>query len=198
MSVSVFAKSVSKKFALVVAESSTICFNNSVEGLASMTTTFSVPPIGTSGTKRGSAKMAIRGDQWNDLVMELASFDQEADLGDLDPAECARRTIHVNDDGDVTFKVSLAKHSRFITVPAGEWRGTSGDGFLDLIEYYAASAPELYVNHKEQVAAIQAADEAAKAAKAARKADTAAKQEAPARVITRKAVADEPASEPTE
>lgn len=74
------------------------------------------------GQGKGSTKVQIDGSEFCDVASLLGSFDPDAEESDeeLSALECIRRTLK-RDGENVTFKVSLAKHSRSVSVPVGTW-----------------------------------------------------------------------------
>ena len=108
------------------------------------------------GTGRGSAKVELTGDQLPSVADALEAFDADADLSGLSPEECIARTISRDSDGVTTFKLSLAKNSRAVKIPAGEW-----DNFCTLMRANANSV-EAAVAHYRNLSESAEAAEAAK------------------------------------
>jgi hypothetical protein len=76
-------------------------------------------------TGTASTVFKVSGDQIGSLAAVLADFNVDAEEV-VDPnmtmEETVRRTIQVDtESGNVSFKLSLAKHSRSVNVPVAEW-----------------------------------------------------------------------------
>lgn len=112
------------------------------------------------GNGKGSTVLPLPA---TDLPNMLAALTEPvSDLDKLPPSECIRRTIARDaETGEVTFKVSLAKHSRTVIVPSGEW-----DNFLAYVTKLSENRDEA-VKHYRNATAKEEAAEAEKARKAA-------------------------------
>lgn len=127
------------------------------DGEAAYTVETSVP------NGKGSTVLKLAGSELSSVREALEGFNPESDLSKLPPAEAIRRTIGREDDGSITFKVSLAKSTRTVVVPPGEW-----DNFLEFVanlDDTRADGIEHYRN-VTQAAEREAAEKAAKAAAA--------------------------------
>lgn len=116
------------------------------------------------GNGKGSTVLPLGAADLPSIVGALSA--PLVDLDKLSPAECIRRTIARTPATDtepavISFKVSLAKHSRTVIVPEDQWPAflayvtTLNDRRLDAIAHYRASSDKAE------------AEAAAKAAKAA-------------------------------
>ena len=105
------------------------------------------------GTGRGSAKLELTGDQFPSVADALEAFSPDADLSGLSPAECVERTISRDKDGNTTFKLSLAKNSRTIKIPAGEW-----DNFLGYVRACSDSIPAAVAHDRAMVGQMESSE----------------------------------------
>lgn len=76
------------------------------------------------GAGKGSSKILIEATDFIEVTAYLKAFDPDQELGEveLSPLECVKRTLEATDT-EVSFKVSLAKHSRKVTIPRAQWAG---------------------------------------------------------------------------
>jgi hypothetical protein len=93
------------------------------------------------GSGRGSAKVELTAESLPTVREYLADWEPE-DLSALSPLECIQRTINRDDDGNVTFKTSLAKNSRSVKIPAASWDDFLG--YLTDLEGHVEGAVEHY------------------------------------------------------
>lgn len=125
------------------------------DGSAGLVLSFSV------GNGKGSTLVELRGNQLDEVANELAGW-EPVDVDKLSPSECIRRTIARDPEtGEVTFKVSLAKNSRTVTVPGDSW-----NDFVEFMDTYAGNVGEGVKHYRGVVATIEA-EAAVKAAKEA-------------------------------
>lgn len=120
-----------------------------------------------ASVKTGTASTVFRidGDKVGSLANVLAEFDLTAEAV-VDPnmtlEEVVRRTIEVDKEaGNVSFKLSLAKHSRSVNVPVAEWP--------QFVAYLQELSPKL-VTTVEKARMIRQKANAEEARKAAEKA----------------------------
>lgn len=73
------------------------------------------------GDGRGATRVNLTGDQIGGVVEALSAFRLDAGEPDnLPPGEVVKRTIKV-DKGEVTFRLTLAKNAREVSIPVNEW-----------------------------------------------------------------------------
>lgn len=105
------------------------------------------------GNGRGSTRLDLTGDQIAPVSGALRGWDLSEDPASLPPAECVRRTIarESGDDGDVvSFKLSLAKNSRSVRIPVGEWTA-----FLDFMESVGQWSEAALAHYQAELAKVE-------------------------------------------